>query len=204
MKKFIIIFILTSITRDLFGHTYPTERAVVAQVGEARVDVMITYREPAGERADLLKTRLDLNRDGVINEAERTIAESVMGVLMLRGLQLEVVGERPGVLEPAFKVQITRDGAVEAAALVSYTLEPLAAQGAGATRTLVVRVLEEPGVVATTVLFQGVDGETTLKGELRPVKLLGGQQAMGSVVRAAPPAPKPAPAAPAKKKKPSR
>lgn len=201
MRRVILLLCLIAAPSQLWGHTYPTERGVVAQVGESRVDVMITYREPAGERADLLKTRLDLNRDGAINEAERAIAESVMGALMLRGLQLEVVGERPGVLEPSFKVLITKDGAVEAAALVSYTLEPLAAQGDKATRTLVVRVLEEPGAVPTTVLFQGVGGETTLKGELRPVKLGGGQQAMGAVVRATPPAP---PTAPATKKKPVR
>jgi hypothetical protein len=180
------------------AHTYPTERAMMVQVGSARADVMITYREPAGERARLLMTRLDFNRSGALEETEQALAESVMGGLMLRGVQLEVVGERPGVMAPSFKVRVAEDGAIEAAALVSYTLEPLEQDK---RRVFTVRVLEESGVVPTSVVFQGIEGETRLVGVAAPnrqLKLGAGQQASAQIAREEPAPPA---AAPVDKKK---
>jgi hypothetical protein len=172
---------------DAAAHTAPTERAVLVQVGSERADVMIVYKEPAGERAQLLMTRLDFNRSGTLDEAEQALAQAVMGGLMLRGLQLEVAGERPGVLEPSFKIKVGQDGAIEAAALVSYQLDRL---GADARRVFVVRLLDEPGVVNTSVSFQGVAAQTEVvavqAGEQpprsdRPIKLTPGDQASATV-----------------------
>lgn len=133
------------------AHVLPQERKLVAQISADRVEILIEYLEPPGDRADLLQQRFDLNRDGELRGPEAKLAGGVWIKHVLRGLQLEVVGESPAALEPEIKFHREQKGALTSLLYVRWELPKL---DADTPRTLRIKLLGEKNTVPTALLFR--------------------------------------------------
>lgn len=136
-------------------HEFPQEREVIAQVGRDRVDLLVTYTETNRARIDVTMARFDLDRDGALTGPEAILAGQSWLPYALAGLTFEVVGEKPAMQPPSIKFKRTDAGEVKMAVLMSYEVPALAPE---ATRTLRVRLHDDPHTLPLTAQAQAVDG----------------------------------------------
>lgn len=169
-----------------YAHDLPQERALMVQLSEDRVELMLVYLEPPGRRLDLFMTRYDWNADGELTGPEVALAGPEWAQPMLHGLQFEVAGERPKAQPPEVKFRREQKGALSAALYARYDLPEL---DAGESRTFHVRMLRREQNVPTAVTFRtsegveisGLDLPERLSGPTKPV-LRPGEQATVKVV----------------------
>lgn len=169
------------------GHQLPQERQIVVQLGPERADVLIAYKEPAGERVQVFMRRFDLNGNGKLDPAEQPAAGRLWTPVLLHGLKFEIPHTRPETQPPQVKLQLTRAGDLQIMALVSYKLPKLAA---GAHRDFVLTVSDVPKLVPPDVTFQAIGGlHITHADDLTtalpaPLRLVGPKHVHGGAVRA--------------------
>ena len=146
------------------AHELPTERQIIVQLGASHASVLITYQDPRRERADVVFGRYDLNRDGLLDPHEATLAAQMVLPMALQGVQIEVVGHSPQVQEPRVKIVRDKRGELVMMALVTYALPTLPQDQ---TRELRVSLSGERRYPALVVRFDGLDQVTLARVDSR-------------------------------------
>lgn len=147
------------------AHTLPRERTLIVQVSADRVEVLVEYLEPPGASIDLLFRRFDLDHDGRLRGPEAKLAGSEWLGRVLRGLQFEVVGEKPRAHPPELKFHREQRGSLTSALYARWDVDPLEP---GQKRTVRVRMLRVPENVATETTFRPGDHTTIVGLDLPP------------------------------------
>ena len=138
------------------AHESLDKRVVTAQISQERISLLLYYKMAPGEASQALHLRYDTDHSGQIDTpTEINRFGRVMLPIALAHLSFEVLGERPGALEPSLKFRLLEDGSLEMMVLMEYELPPLTA-GSGAERTLRIGLSSDPHALETGVEFQAI------------------------------------------------
>lgn len=137
------------------AHESLDKRVLTVQIGQDRISLLLYYKMAAGEVTRALHLKYDTDHSGQIDTpTEINTFGQIMLPVALAHLSFEVVGERPGALEPSLKFRLLEDGSLEMMVLMEYTLPDMSEPGA--KRTLRVALSKDPHALETGVEFQAI------------------------------------------------